>query len=251
MNPFDFHDQIVLVTGATSGIGRATALSFAVCGATVFAIGTSHEKGTEVVARAKELTGRDACLFHACDVSKKEEVDRAVEELLSRFGKIDVVVNSAGITRDMLLLKMKAEDWQKVLDVNLNSCFYVCQAALFPMLKARRGRIINISSIVGITGNAGQANYAASKAGMIGFSKSLAKEVASRNILVNCIAPGFIDTPMTGFLQGEKKEALLEKIPLKRMGTQEEVASCALFLASPFASYITGTVITCDGGLAM
>jgi 3-oxoacyl-[acyl-carrier protein] reductase len=251
MNPFDFHDQIVLVSGATSGIGRATALAFAQCGATVFAIGTSHEKGAEVVAKAHELTGRDAVIFHAADVSQKAFVDSAVAELLARFGKIDVVVNSAGICRDSLLLRMKADDWQKVLDVNLNSCFYVCQAALFPMLKARRGRMINISSISGIVGNAGQANYAASKAGMIGFSKSLAREVASRNILVNCIAPGFIETPMTDFLQGEKKDALLEEIPLKRMGTPEEVASCALFLASPFASYITGSIITVDGGLAM
>jgi 3-oxoacyl-[acyl-carrier protein] reductase len=250
-DPLHFKDQIVIVTGATAGIGRSIAMAFAQNGATVMAIGTNQERGAQVEQAAKELTGRDSIIFKQADISDRTQIDQFVQECLTRFGKIDVLVNNAGITRDGLFMKMSEEDWDRVLDVNLKSCFYTCQAVIRAMIKARSGRIINISSVVGLTGNPGQTNYAASKAGLIGFSKSLAKEIASRNITVNCIAPGYIDTQMTDFLQGEKKEALIENIPMKRMGKPEEVAACALFLASPSSSYMTGQVLSVDGGLAM
>jgi len=243
--------QVAIVTGATAGIGKAIALAFAKNGATVFAIGTNQERGAQVAQEAKELTGRDSILFLQADISDKTQVDQLMQNCLTQYGKIDILVNNAGITRDGLFMKMSEEDWDKVLDVNLKSCFYTCQAVIRPMMKARTGRIINVSSVVGLIGNPGQTNYAASKAGMIGFSKSLAKEIASRNITVNCIAPGFIDTQMTDFLQGDKREALLNSIPMKRMGTPEDVAACALFLASPDCGYMTGQVLTVDGGLVM
>lgn len=247
----ELKNQVAIVTGGTNGIGKAIVLTLAKQGATVYALGTNQERGNSVAKEAEELTGRQSVIFMQTDISDRAQVDRAVDDCLGRFQKIDILINNAGITKDQLLLKMSEDDWDKVLDVNLKSCFYTCQAVLRPMLKARYGRIINTSSVVGITGNAGQTNYAASKAGLIGFSKSLAKEIASRNILVNCIAPGFIDTHMTDFLQGDKKDKLLETIPMKRMGTAEEVANLALFLASPLASYITGQVFSIDGGLAM
>lgn len=246
-----FKDQVVIVTGATAGIGKSIALAFAKHGAFVYAVGTNRERGKAVEKEALDLTGKECVLFAEADISDRAQIDRVIEECLNRFQKVDILINNAGITRDGLLLKMSEEDWDKVLDINLKSCFYTCQGVIRSMIKARSGKIINISSVVGIIGNAGQTNYAASKAGLIGFSKSLAKEVASRSITVNCITPGFVDTHMTDFLQGEKKEKLLESIPLKRMGKPEEIAACALFLASPNANYITGQVISVDGGLAM
>lgn len=250
---FQLKGKSVIVTGATSGIGKAIALAFAKEGALVFGIGTNPEKGQAVSEQATQLNAKDNFTFYKADVSKREEVETAVQECINRFQKVDVLINCAGITRDGLLVRLKDEDWQRILDVNLNSCFYTCQAVMRPMMKARSGRIINVTSVVGMMGNPGQTNYAASKAGMIGFSKSLAKEVASRNILVNCVAPGFISTNMTDSmaLSEEKKADLLKSIPLGRMGTPEEIAGCVLFLASPFASYITGQIITCDGGIAM
>ena len=246
-----FKNQIAFVTGATAGIGKAIALAFAEQGATVYAIGTNIERGAEVEKQAKELTGRESVIFAKVDISDKAQVDAAIQECLTRFQKIDILVNNAGITRDGLLMKMTEEDWDKVLDINLKSCFNCCQAVIRSMIKAKSGKIINISSVVGLIGNPGQTNYAASKAGIIGFSKSLAKEVASRGITVNCITPGYIETPMTDFLQGEKRDALLEAIPMKRMGKPEEIAKTVLFLASSDASYITGQVLSVDGGLAM
>jgi len=253
MNPyqFQFSNQVVFITGGTVGIGEATSMAFAACGAQVFALGTNPEHGAHIVEKAKSQFGRDTVHFFQTDVSKRADVERAVAACLEKFGKIDILINNAGITRDGLLLRMSDADFDSVLDVNLKGCFYTCQTILRPMLKAKSGKIINISSIVGLTGNPGQTNYAASKAGVIGFSKSLAKEVASRSITVNVIAPGFIDTKMTHFLEGEKREKLLEQIPLKRMGKPEEVAHSALFLASPYADYITGHVLVIDGGLAM
>ena len=241
--------QIAIVTGATAGIGKAIALRFASQGATVYAIGTNAERGAAVEEEAVQLTGKQSIIFSKTDISNKAQIDLLIADCIQRFGKIDILVNNAGITRDGLLLRMTEEDWDKVLDVNLKSCFYTCQAVLRPMMKAKYGRIINVSSVVGLIGNPGQTNYAASKGGMISFSKSLAKEMASRGITVNCIAPGFIDTHMTDFLQGEKRDQLLDTIPMKRMGTVEEIADCAFFLT--LASYITGHVIPVDGGLAI
>jgi 3-oxoacyl-[acyl-carrier protein] reductase len=243
-------NQVAIVTGGTAGIGKAIVLEFARRGAKVLALGTNIERGNELVKEAEGYVGKDVVFFLQTDVSKKEQVERAVNSCLERFQKIDILVNNAGITKDNLLMRLSEEDWDKVLNTNLKSCFYTCQAVIRPFIKARRGKIINISSVVGLIGNPGQTNYAASKAGLIGFSKSLAKEVASRSITVNCIAPGFVDTHMTQAIQ-DKLQDIVKEIPLARMGKPEEIASCALFLASEMASYITGQVITVDGGLSM
>jgi 3-oxoacyl-[acyl-carrier protein] reductase len=241
--------KTALITGATSGIGKAIALLFLRQGATVVGVGTNPEKGKNLLREAQEFEGK--LFFEACDVSKKTEVESLFRSFFTRFPTLDILVNNAGITRDCLLMKMSCEDWQAVMEVNLQSCFLSCQQAVRPMMKAKGGRIINISSVVGLVGNPGQTNYAASKAGMIGFSKSLARELASRNILVNCIAPGYIETGMTEALHSDKKEGAKSMIPLGRMGTPDEVAQAALFLASQMGSYITGQVIVVDGGLSM
>ena len=190
-------------------------------------------------------------LYILVDVSKSREVEEAIAQVLKEFNQVDVLVNNAGITRDGLLMKMSEEDWDLVVDVNLKSIYNTCRALTRPMMKARSGSIINISSVIGLTGNAGQVNYAASKSGMIGFTKSLAKELASRNVRANCVAPGYIETQMTEVLPAPVKEAVLAKIPLSRIGKPQDVAYAALFLASDLSGYITGQVITVDGGMVM
>lgn len=238
-------NQKILVTGGTSGIGKSIALKFLEEGAEVAIFGRNASVGAALAEEHPHL------FFYQVDVEQSEEVRKGVEQVLKQFGTIDCLVNNAGITRDQLFIKMKENDWDQVMDINIKSCFLVTQALMRTMIKARSGRIINISSVVGLTGNAGQVNYASSKAAIIGFTKALAKEVASRNILVNCIAPGFIETPMTDQLNEKQKEETLAQIPLKRLGTGDEVADVALFLASSLSSYLTGQVIVVDGGMVM
>lgn len=240
--------QNILVTGGTAGIGKAIALHFAKEGANVAIFGTNQERGNQV---ADELSSLGAeSLFKAVDVSSTQEVQKAIDEIIAKWGSIEVLINNAGIVRDGLLMRMSEEDWDRVIDVNLKSVFNTCKAVLRPMMKAKKGNIINISSVIGLTGNAGQVNYAASKSGIIGVTKSLAKELASRNICVNCIAPGFIETAMTEDLSEKMKEEITRNVPLKRVGKPEEIADAALFLATK-ASYITGQVLTVDGGMTM
>lgn len=236
--------KIALITGGTSGIGYAIAKKLKEQGCQVILFAQNKEKG-EKAARDLEA------LFVAVDVSNTAIVEEEIKKILSSHGKIDILVNNAGITRDGLLMKMSEEDWDKVLDTNAKSCFNTCRAVSRAMLKAKSGKIINISSVVGISGNPGQANYAASKGAMIAMTKAMALEFASRNIQVNCIAPGFIETQMTDILTEEQKGAILARIPLGRMGKTEEVADAVLFLASSLSSYITGQVLTVDGGMVM
>lgn len=243
--------KYALVTGATSGIGKEIALTFAREGAQVFAIGTSQEKASLLQKEVDSMALAGTIHIRLANISDQQSIKALFTEMMSLFPRLDILVNNAGITKDGLLLRMSEADIDAVLNVNLKSCFFTCQEALRPMMKARSGRIINISSIVGMTGNAGQTNYAAAKAGMIGFSKSLAKEVGSRNIMVNCIAPGFIETHMTDHLSEERKQKALESIPLGRLGSVTDIANASLFLASDLAQYITGQVLVVDGGLSM
>jgi 3-oxoacyl-[acyl-carrier protein] reductase len=242
-----------IITGATAGIGREIALEFAKHGANLAIIGTNEERANKVLEELEALrvTPEQKFVKALVNVADKKAVDAVIEKLLTELGKIDILVNNAGITRDGLLMKMTEEDWDLVLDTNLKSVFNFCQALARPMLKAKSGKIINISSVVGLMGNAGQANYAASKAGMIGFTKALAQELASRGITVNCIAPGFIQTAMTDALNDGQKEHLLQKIPMGKLGQPKHIADMALFLASPLSDYITGQVVTVDGGMVM
>lgn len=242
-----------LITGGSAGIGKEIALQFARQGADVLIFGTHPERAAQVVQELKAVSCREDQHFDALivNVADKKAVEETIQMLLAKFGTFDILVNNAGVTRDGLLMKMSEEDWDTVLDVNLKSVYNTCQALVRSMLKARSGKIINISSVVGLTGNAGQANYAASKSGMIGFTKALAQELASRNICVNCIAPGFIETRMTDALTEQQREGILKKIPMGRMGTPNEIAQTAVFLASSLSDYITGQVITVDGGMVM
>ena len=243
-------EKIALVTGGTRGIGKQIATTLAKSGYNI-AINYRTED-EEVINTKKEIEEIGVqCLTIQGDVSKFEECEKFVKEVIEQFGKIDVLVNNAGITKDMLLMRMKKEDFEQVIDVNLIGTFNVTKNVISYMLKARSGRIINISSVVGVSGNAGQTNYSASKAGIIGFTKSLAKEVASRNINVNAVAPGFIETNMTDVLKDEIKEEIAKSIPLKRMGSTQDVANVVKFLASEDSSYITGQVIHVDGGMLM
>lgn len=243
--------KTAIVTGATSGIGKAIALCFLREGATVWGIGTSAEKGKLLVEEAHQINAADRLTFHQTDLSSPKAIEELFSAYFSQNKALDILVNNAGITRDGLLMRMSLEDFEKVIDTNLRSCFLTCQAASKTMMKARSGKIVNISSVVGLSGNPGQTNYAASKAGMIGLTKSLAKEIGSRNVLVNCIAPGFIDTSMTQHLDPQKKGFALEQIPLGRIGTPEEIAQAVLFLASPMNTYITGQTLIVDGGMTM
>jgi 3-oxoacyl-[acyl-carrier protein] reductase len=243
---FDLSGKRALVTGASGGIGGEIARSLKAQGAEVALSGTRVEA---LQALADEL-GAGA---HVCpaDLSSAEGADQLVKDATEAMGGIDIAVNNAGLTRDTLAMRMKDDDWQLVLDVNLSSAFRLSKACLRGMMKARWGRIIGITSIVGVTGNAGQTNYAASKAGMIGMSKSLAQEVASRGITVNCVAPGFITTAMTDDLSDEQKAALVGSVPAGRMGTSDEIASAVVYLASDEAAYVTGQTLHVNGGMAM
>lgn len=242
--------KVAFVTGATRGIGKSIALKLANCGYDI-AINyrTENDDLTELLNEIKGFNVR--CIAVCGDVSDFEACTNMIKQIISEFEKIDVLVNNAGITRDMLLMRMKESDFTDVIDVNLVGTFNITKNVIPYMMKQKNGRIINISSVVGITGNAGQTNYSASKAGIIGFTKSLAKEVGSRNILVNAVAPGFIQTDMTNILKDEIKQELIKNIPLKRFGNATDVANVVKFLASEESSYITGQVINIDGGMVM
>ena len=243
---FNLSGKCALVTGASGGIGRAIAQQLKAQGAVVGLSGTRFEA---LQLLADEL-GDGAHVFQA-DLSSVEGANQLISDATSAIGSIDILVNNAGLTRDSLAMRMKDDDWQLVLDVNLSSSFRLAKACLRGMMKARWGRIISIASIVGVTGNAGQANYAASKAGMIGMSKSLAQEVASRGITVNCVAPGFIATPMTNDLMEEQKSEIMRAIPAGKMGKSEDIASAVVYLSSEEAAYVTGQTLHINGGMAM
>ncbi|SFT74686.1 3-oxoacyl-[acyl-carrier-protein] reductase [Selenomonas sp. GACV-9] len=242
--------KVALVTGASRGIGRAIAIRLASEGAKVAINYAGNTAKAEEVKAEIEKNGGEAILVQA-DISSTEAVDAMVETVVEAFGQIDILVNNAGITRDGLLMRMKDEDFDAVINTNLKGVFYCTKAVSKLMMKKRSGRIINMASVVGLMGNAGQANYAAAKAGVIGFSKSAAKELAARGINVNVVAPGFIATDMTAAMTDKAKEATLAGIPLKRMGQPEDVANAVLFLASDHASYITGQIVNVDGGMVM
>jgi 3-oxoacyl-[acyl-carrier protein] reductase len=242
----DLSGKVALVTGSTRGIGRAIAETLAECGARVAVVGRDLARAEE----AASALGGEARGF-ACDVADVASVSRLVEEVEKGFGSLDVLVNNAGLTRDNLLLRIKDEDWDAVIDTNLRGAFAAIRAASRGMMKRRWGRIINIASIVGIIGNKGQANYAASKAGLIGLTKAVAKEYASRNVLANVVAPGFIETDMTAAMTPEARAAMSGQIPLERLGSPRDVAGVVAFLASEHAAYMTGQVIVVDGGLVM
>ena len=242
--------MLALVTGAGRGIGRAIALELAKNGFDVAVNYNRSSEQAEALCEEIRALGVKAGAFQA-DVGDSEQVKRLFSEIKDSLGAVNVLVNNAGITRDTLLMRMKPEDWQAVLTTNLNAAFYCTQAAVRDMAKARWGRIISIASVVGLTGNAGQANYAASKAGIIGFTKSVAREYAARGITANAIAPGFIDTDMTEVLKPEMKEAILKSIPAGRMGSPEDVAKAVVFLAGEASSYITGQTLAVDGGMTM
>jgi len=242
-------DKVALVTGASRGLGKAIALALAAEGASIAAVARSEEALKETI-EAIRAAGGTAEPF-ALDVSDDAAVEASVEKIAARFGHIDVLVNNAGVTRDGLLMRMKSEDWDAVLDTNLKGAFLLTKPVSRLMIKQRAGRIINISSVIGLMGNAGQANYAASKAGLIGFTKSIAREFASRGITCNVVCPGFIETDMTKGLVEDLRKKLLEKIPLARLGQPEDIAGVVAFLTSPAASYITGQILTVDGGMVM
>jgi 3-oxoacyl-[acyl-carrier protein] reductase len=242
----DLTGKTAFVTGSTRGIGSAIAATLHAAGARVAVVGRDLERAR---ARASELGERTVGV--ACDVADAAQVDAAIAAAEAALGPVDILVNNAGVTRDQILLRMSAADWDTVLDANLKGAFHTTRAVTRGMMKRRAGRIINITSVVGLIGNKGQANYAASKAGLIGFTKSVAKEYASRNILVNCVAPGFIATEMTDALPEEAKAALLHQIALGRLGRPDDVAGAVLFLASELAGYITGQVLVVDGGMVI
>ena len=241
--------EVVLVTGASRGIGKTIALALGEQGATVVGTATS-DKGAEAISNylsESSITGQGLML----NVTDQDSVDRVMTEMTEAFGAPSILINNAGITRDNLLMRMKEEEWNDIINTNLTSVYRMSKACVRAMTKARKGRIISISSVVGVSGNAGQTNYSAAKAGLIGFTKSLAREVGARGITVNAVAPGFIDTDMTKALPDVQKEALLSSIPLNRLGNPEEIASAVAFLASPGAAYISGETLHVNGGMYM
>ncbi len=246
----NFNEKTVIVTGGSRGIGRAIALDFAKSGANVVVNYNSNAEKAEGVVKEVEALGAKG-LAVQCDVSKQEDVDTLLKSAVDTFGKVDILVNNAGITKDTLILRMKEDDWDRVLDTNLKGTFMTTKVIGKYMLKKKQGRIVNITSVVGIMGNAGQSNYAASKAGVIGFTKSIAKEFASRGITVNAVAPGFISSDMTDVLSDDVKAAYSKAIPLGKLGEPEDVANAVKFLCSDMSKYITGQVVQVDGGMLM
>ena len=246
---FSLKDKVALVTGASQGIGRETSLALAEVGAKVAVAARNEEKLASLVSDIESAGG--AAFAVKMDVADPEQIKAGFKQVLEKFGRLDILVNNAAITRDGLALRMKSDDWEAVLRTNLTGAHLCTQQALATMMRARSGRIINVSSIVAQSGNAGQANYVAAKAGLIGLTKAIAVEIASRNITVNAVAPGFIETPMTDVLPGEIKEQLKTRIPLGRMGSSRDVAAAVVFLASDEAGYITGHVLNVNGGMHM
>ena len=242
-------NEIAFVTGASRGIGQAIAMELAAQGATVVGTATSEKGAAAITAYLQQHNAKG--LGMVLDVTDQASVEKVVTDIEAQFGTVSILVNNAGITRDNLLMRMKEEEWDSIIQTNLTSLFRVTKACLRAMMKARRGRIISIASVVGVSGNAGQANYAAAKAGVIGFTKSLAREVGTRGITANVVAPGFIDTDKTRELPEAQKQALLNQIPLNRLGKPEEIANAVAFLASPGAAYITGETLHVNGGMYM
>lgn len=248
----DLTNKVALVTGASRGIGRAVALALGRSGARVVVNYRGQEQAAQaVVAELEAANGAGSAIAVQADMAQASDVERLLKTTLDTFGRLNILVNNAGITRDNLLLRMKDDEWDAVLNTNLRGIYLLTKAVLRPMMKARGGRIINITSVVGLTGNAGQANYAAAKAGLIGFTKSVAREMASRGITANAVAPGYIETDITSGLSDEIKATILSNIPAGRLGQPEDVAQLIVFLASDAAAYITGQTLAVDGGLTM
>jgi 3-oxoacyl-[acyl-carrier protein] reductase len=245
-----FENHVAVVTGAGRGIGHAIAVRLAKEGARVASVSRT-ETNAQKTADEINASRPDAAKAYAVDVADQAAVQKAAAQILEDFGRVDILVNNAGVTRDGLSMRMPMDDWDTVLNTNLKGAFTFTQALMRPMIKQRSGRIINISSIAGLTGNAGQANYSASKAGLIGLTKTLARELASRGITVNAVAPGLIETDMTTVLSEEIRQSILQKVPLGKLGEPEDIASAVAYLASPEAKYITGQVLTVDGGMVM
>ena len=245
-----FENQVAVVTGAGRGIGHAIAVRLAKEGARVASVSRTGANAEKTASEINQLRD-DAAKAYAVDVADQAAVQKAAAEIFEAFGRVDILVNNAGVTRDGLSMRMSMDDWDTVLNTNLKGAFNFTQAVMRPMIKQRSGRIINISSIAGLTGNAGQANYAASKAGLIGLTKTLARELASRGITVNAVAPGLIETDMTTVLSDEIRQAILQKVPLGKLGEPEDIAAAVAYLASAEAKYITGQVLTVDGGMVM
>lgn len=244
-----FNGQLAVVTGGNGGIGKAIVEKLLEEGAQVAVIGTNSQTGHALIEEMRTQFPQGRLAFYAINVAHTAQVELGLKQIAEEMGPVEILINNAGITADQLLMRMSEEEWDRVLAVNLKSCYNTCRAVVRPMLKARRGSIVNVSSVVGLVGNAGQTNYAASKAGMIGFTKALAVELAPKNVRVNCVAPGFIQTAMTDRLSAEQKERLSKEIPLGWMGEPRDIAHAVSFLVSSDARYITGQILTVDGGM--